>query len=512
MANVPQNGMSNHKASSHKASNHKALGAQSARGGMLMLVSQAAVFGTNFCGIVILARLLSPQEFGIMAMASTVANFIMMFRDFGLTTPVLQRQELSQQQMSALYWMNVAFGIALTAITVGLAPIFAWFYGEEELTTIVAVLASGFLIGTTGAMQDALLRRNMKYKLLATIRILSSVIALGSGIAAAWSGYGIWALVIMRLVQQAVLGLGSWIASPWRPSRFQGATDMRRLLGTAGHVSGSQLAGYLSRNVDNVLIGWHWGSHALGLYDQAYRLLLFPMQQLGAPLNSVMLPLLSRLVDDPVAYRATYRRVTEKLVMITMPLTCLMLVLPDVIVRTALGTQWAEAEPIVSWLGVAMIYQPLAFTTNCLLISQNRSRLLLRNSLISAGLSIASFVVGLPFGPIGVAAAYALSGLVIRMPFTFWQVGREGPVSMSDQLRLFIPSIWSGVILMSVFYGLRSVDMLQDNHLLLLAAAGLVALPVTTLALAVLPSGRALMSDSIAMTRLAVSRHSKGLA
>jgi PST family polysaccharide transporter len=195
-----------------------------------------------------------------------------------------------------------------------------------------------------------------------------------------------------------------------------------------------------------------------------------------------------------------------------MPLTCLMLVLPDVIVRTALGTQWAEAAPIVSWLGVAMIYQPLAFTTNCLLISQNRSRLLLRNSLISAGLSIASFVVGLPFGPIGVAAAYALSGLVIRMPFTFWQVGREGPVSMSDQLRLFIPSIWSGVILMSVFYGLRSVDMLQDNHLLLLAAAGLVALPVTTLALAVLPSGRALMSDSIAMTRLAVSRHSKGLA
>jgi O-antigen/teichoic acid export membrane protein len=488
------------------------LGAVSARGGLLMLSAQAVVFGTNFVGIIILARMLSPEMFGIMAMAATVANFIMMFRDFGMTTPVMQRRQLSQEQISALYWANVGFGLVLTALAIASAPVFAWFYDTPDLNLIVAVLASGFLLATGGAMQDALLRRHMKYRALAIIRIAASFAALASGVALAWAGYGIWALVSMRLVQQACYALGAWIASSWRPGWHLKAAGMRTLLGTAGHVSGAQLASYLSRNADNVLIGWYWGGHALGLYDQAYRLLLFPIQQLGAPLNSVLLPLLSRLADDPDAYRRTYRRVAEKLVILTMPLTCLMLVLPQTVVDVALGPQWSEAAPIIAWLGIAMIYQPLAFTTNCLLISQNRSGLLLRNSLISAALSMAAFVIGLPYGPEGVAASYAVSGLLIRMPFTFWQVGRKGPVSLRDQFALFIPALWSGAILATAFHFLRTAPVLAENPFWLLGAAALVALPVTVLALAVLPSGRALMSDSLTMTKLALSRQRRRTA
>jgi O-antigen/teichoic acid export membrane protein len=486
------------------------LAAVSARGAFWMLMSQGIIFGTNFVGIVILARFLTPADFGIMAMAATVSNLIMMFRDVGLTTPVVQRRDLSDAQLSALYWINVTFGVALTAATILVAPVVAWFYDQPDLTLIVSVLATGFLIGTTGAMQDALLRRNLRFAAMATIKSMAAIVALAAGIIAAWLGYGIWALVIMRLAQTATQGLGSWLASRWRPRWYQRGTEVKSLLTVAGHVSGSQFSIYLSRNADNVLIGWYWGEHLLGLYAQAYKLLMFPLNQIGPALNGVMLPLLSRLHGDPAAYRSAYRRVTEKVVILTMPLTCLMLVFPDEVIHVLLGPQWAEAAPILAWFGIAMIYQPVATTTGCLLMSQNRSGLLLRQGVMSSVVTVLGFAVALPFGPEWVAASFVLSGLVLRLPLIFWQIGREGPIRTADQYRLFIPSLWSGMFLCLAFYGLKMIPELSERPLLMLLCAAAVTVPITCATLAFLRSGRALMRDSVAILKLALSRSHAG--
>lgn len=486
------------------------LAAVSARGALWMLMSQGVIFVTNFIGVVILARFLTPSDFGIMAMAATVSNLIMMFRDAGLTTPVVQRRDLSHAQLSALYWVNVGFGIALTLTTILMAPVVAWFYDQPDLTVIVAVLATGFLIGTTGALQDAMLRRNLRFRALAGIKGTAAVVALVAGVAAAWMGYGIWALVIMRLTQTATQGFGSWLASRWRPGWYRRGTEVKSLLAVAGHVSGSQLSIYLSRNADNVLIGWYWGEHLLGLYAQAYKLLMFPMNQIGPTLNGVMLPLLSKLQGDPAAYRSAYRRVTEKVVILTMPLTCLVLVFPGEVIHVLLGPQWAGAAPILAWFGIAMIYQPVAATSGCLLMSQGRSGLLLRQGLISASTTVLAFAVALPFGPEWVAASFVLSGLILRLPFVFWQIGREGPVRTSDQYRLLIPSLWSGMFLCLAFYGLKMIPDLSERPLLMLLCAGAVTVPITCAALAVLRSGRALMRDSLTILKLALSRSHAG--
>jgi PST family polysaccharide transporter len=486
------------------------LAAVSARGAFWMMMSQGVIFVTNFVGVIILARFLTPSDFGIMAMAATVSNLIMMFRDAGLTTPVVQRRDLSHAQLSALYWVNVSFGVALTIATILMAPVVAWFYGQPDLTVIVAVLATGFLIGTTGALQDALLRRNLRFRALAAIKSTAAIGALAAGIVAAWLGYGIWALVIMRLTQTAMQGFGSWLASRWRPGWYRRGTEVKSLLAVAGHVSGSQLSIYLSRNSDNVLIGWYWGEHLLGLYAQAYKLLMFPMNQIGPPLNNVMLPLLSKLQGDPMAYRSAYRRVTEKVVILTVPLTCLILVFPGEVIHVLLGPQWAGAAPILAWFGIAMIYQPVVATTGCLLMSQGRSALLLRQSLWNAASTIAAFAIALPFGPDWVAASFVLSGIVLRMPIIFWQIGREGPIRTSDQYRLFIPSIWSGIFLCLTFYGLKMIPELSDRPLLMLLCAAVLTVPVTCAALAVLRSGRALMCDSVAIVKLALSRSHAG--
>jgi PST family polysaccharide transporter len=482
----------------------------SARGAFWMMLSQGIIFGTNFVGIIILARFLTPSDFGIMAMAATVSNLIMMFRDVGLTTPVVQRRDLSDAQLSALYWVNITFGLVLTVATILMAPVVAWFYDQPDLTVIVSVLATGFLIGTTGAMQDALLRRNLRFGAMAAIKSAAAVVALVAGIVAAWLGYGIWALVIMRLMQTATQGLGSWLASRWRPGLFKRGTEVKSLLKVAGHVSGSQLSVYLSRNADNVLIGWYWGEHLLGLYAQAYKLLMFPMNQIGPPLNSIMLPLLSKLQGDPAAYRSAYRRVTEKIVILAMPLTCLILVFPGEVIHVLLGPQWADAAPILAWFGIAMIYQPVAATSGCLLMSQGRSGLLLRQGLVSAVTTVLAFAIALPFGPEWVAAAFVISGVALRLPMIFWQIGREGPIRTSDQYRLFIPSLWSGMFLCAAFYGLKMMPELSERPLLMLLCAGAVTVPITCGALALLRSGRALMRDSVAIVRLALSRSHVG--
>lgn len=482
----------------------------SARGAVWMMMSQGIIFGTNFVGIIILARFLTPVDFGIMAMAATVSNLIMMFRDLGLTTPVVQRRDLSDAQMSALYWVNITFGVALTAATIAMAPVVAWFYDQPALTLIVSVLASGFLIGTTGALQDALLRRNLRFAAMAAIKSTAAIVALVVGIGAAWLGYGIWALVAMRLAQTATQGIGSWLASRWRPGWYKRGTEVRSLLAVAGNVSGSQLSIYLSRNADNVLIGWYWGEFALGLYAQAYKLLMFPMNQIGPPLNSVMLPLLSKLANDPAAYRSAYRRVTEKVVILTMPLTCLILVFPAEVIQVLLGPQWSAAAPILAWFGIAMIYQPVVATSGCLLMSQNRSGLLLRQGVVSAVTTVAAFAIALPFGPEWVAASFVISGLLIRMPVIFWQIGREGPIRTSDQYRLFIPSLWSGAILALAFYGLKMIPELSGRPILLLLSAAAITVPTTCLALAVLRSGRALMRDTLTIAKLALARSHSG--
>jgi PST family polysaccharide transporter len=183
-----------------------------------------------------------------------------------------------------------------------------------------------------------------------------------------------------------------------------------------------------------------------------------------------------------------------------------MLALPDTFVRVVLGPRWLDAAPIVAWLGIAMIYQPVAFTTGCLLMSQNRSRLMLRQGVVTSGVSMLSFVVGLPFGPTWVAAAYVISGAVVRLPFIFWQVGKKGPVRTRDQYRLFLPTIWSGTFLTLSYYGLRTISGLLEHPLLLLVCAGVITLPITCATLAILPSGRALMRDSVTIIGLALSR------
>ncbi|HEX6535029.1 MAG TPA: lipopolysaccharide biosynthesis protein [Gemmatimonadaceae bacterium] len=409
------------------------------RGGAVTLASQAAQFALTMGATVILARLLTPRDYGLIGMVTVVTGFLAMFKDIGLSQATVQRAELSHGQTSNLFWINVVVSAAIMLVTIALAPAIARFYGEPRLTLITIALSGGFLLGGLNVQHQALLRRQMRFGALAVAGVLSIAAGITTAIILAWRGASYWALVGQQLAAAAASTIAAWVLCGWRPSLPSRRTHVRDMLAFGGNVTGFNVVNYFARNGDNLLIGRVWGAGALGLYDKAYQLLLFPLSQINYPVAAVAVPALSRLAGEPDRYRAAFLRTLEKIVMLTLPLVMYLFMTSDWVVLVVLGPKWTEASRIFMWLAIAGFTQPVGNTTGWLFISQDRTRAMFHWGLIGSGTAIASIVVGLPWGAEGVAMAYALVGVLVRTPLNLWFVGRAGPVRTMDFYRAIAP-------------------------------------------------------------------------
>ena len=417
------------------------LGSRSVRGGALAIGTQGAKFFLNLLSTVVLARLIIPADHGLVFMTASVTGFIGLVKEFGLPTAAIQKAQVNHKLASMLFWLNVAAGLGTTLLTAAVAPVIAWFYGERRLTMIAIVTGCCYLIDAFGLQHDALLRRQMRFGRYAFTELLSTVIGLAAAIVFALAGFGYWALVLRQMTMSLVKTLAVWLGTGWVPGPPSRRTGARALLKSGSEMTGESLLLYLSRNLDNVLIGWRWGSQELGNYGRVYYLLLMPVRQIIWPLESVTLPLLSRLLDAPDRYRSAYLRTLEKIAMLTMPGAVLAIAMPDWIIRVFLGPKWADAAPILAWLSVAALIEPVLNTTNWLFISQGRTRELLFAGLASACLTIAAIVVGLPFHAVGVAAAIALSSVLLRTPLLVTWVCRHGAVGSAAFYKSLAPGV-----------------------------------------------------------------------
>jgi PST family polysaccharide transporter len=427
------------------------LGARSVRGGAVTIGAQVLKIVIQFGVTIVLARLLNPEAFGLVAMVAVVLTFLETFKDLGLSSATVQRDDITHEQVSTLFWVNAGLGVAAALLMVPLASLLSWFYGEPALYDITLCLSVAFVISGLSTQHLALLRRQMRFSALAGIQMGSEIIAMAVAVFAAYEGAGYWALILQRIVWVICMTIGGWTFCGWRPGRPTRFRDVRELLGFGAHVTGSNLISLSVRNLDQILIGWYWGATPLGLYDRAYKILLLPINNLNAPLFSVAMPALSRLVGEPDRYRRIYLGIVEKLSMAAMPCAALLIAAPDHVVRLLFGPQWLAATPIVAWLGLAALYQPITYTCSWLFMTQDRTREMFRWGILASTITAISIVAGLPFGAEGVAASFALSGILIRMPLLFWFVGRRGPVRPMDFVRTMAPSaIASALIIATV--------------------------------------------------------------
>ena len=407
-------------------------------GALVTFVGQGAQFLLNLLSIVVLARLLDPKDFGLLAMAAVVIGYLRVFRDAGLSTATVQREGITHAQVSNLFWINVGLSGAITVLLAGCSPLVAWFYRDPRLIGITLALSSTFILNGLAVQHTALLSRQMRFKALAMIQTSSVVIGVGLAITMAALGCSYWSLVVSNVVTVLVVTLFTWIAVPWRPQKPSRRTGTRPLIGFGASMASGGFIYSLARGADSMLIGRYYGAGPLGIYSRAAALLTRPIDQFMSPLESVILPGLSRMQDQPERYRRTFLRVYEATALLGCLFLGLLFTLARPLTLAVLGPKWEAAAIILAVFAAAATFNMPGTVSTWLFASQGRGREWLIASSISSVVTVAAFLIGLPFGVTGVAISASLFAVGVTLPTLFHLAGRRGPVATRD--------LWTGLL------------------------------------------------------------------
>lgn len=463
-------------------------------GAAINLMAQAIKIGIQFASVIVLARLLSPADFGVFGMVMPVAAFILIFQDLGLAQAVISSPTLTYGQLSSTFWINLTLSLVVAILLSCLAPILTLFYKDQRVFDLTLALAVTAPISGLMTQHFALLARQMRFTWLAVLDIVALICGFIASVIVAliWPSY--WALFASLLVTILVLLAGSWLATGWWPGWPTPWTKIGPMLHFGGGVIGYNLSIYVARNLDKVLIGWRAGPLQLGLYDRAYKLLLLPLQHLNGPIARVMVPVLSRLANDPARYRGVYIRTTQQILLAALPGVVFTIATASTLIPTLLGHEWVGAVSIFYWLAIAGLHLPMSGTMAWLFVSQSRTNEYARWGLFNAVTCAAAFVAGLPWGAYGVAVAYGLTDVLVRLPVLWWYVGRTGPVRTHDLYRLAAPFAAAGAAAGLVLWNIDRT--ITQSALAYLAIAGVASYATTCAAMAIFPDGRAVLRES----------------
>lgn len=401
------------------------------RGGVLTFLSQGASVLIGLVSTIVLARLLSPDDYGLLAMVVAVTSFAGLFRDLGLSSAAIQIHTITNAQQSNLFWINVALGSTLTLALAAASPLVAWFYQKPEVLWVTVALSASFLIGSLATQSGALLIREMRFGQQAVAMVSGAIVNLAVAIVLALEGFRYWSLVWGQLAGALTSTVLLFLLSPFRPGLPSRGTGLKEMLKFGVNITAFDFVNYFQRNLDNILIGRYWGAEPLGLYSRAYALLMFPITNLRGPISAVAFPALSRLQDQPAAYRDYYLRVTSLLALVSMPLAAYLFVAAEPVIEILLGHQWLGVAPVFSCLALAAFIQPSSGFAGSLMLSLGQGRRYFLAGLFNAVILSGSFIIGLPWGPTGVALSYAIGNYIVLYPWLTWAF-HNSPVSFRD--------------------------------------------------------------------------------
>jgi O-antigen/teichoic acid export membrane protein len=414
------------------------------RGGFINLCGQGVSLALNLAFLMIVGRLLDPGDFGLVAMVSIVTGFYGLFTSAGLSAATVQTATISDAQISNLFWINIVVGAALSLICMATAPILVAFYHEPRLFWVTFAMAAGFPISAAGVQHIALLQRQLRYVALVTAGSLSQAIGIAIGTCVAIGGLGYWALVGAALASAATGTACVWLAAAWIPGRPRRHVDVRPLLRFGGTTTLNSVAVYLAYNLEKALLGRFWGADALGIYGRAYQLVNMPAERLNGTISAVAFSALSRLQDDPVRLRTYFLKGYSLVVSMSVPITIFGAVFADDVILLVLGPKWSGAGIIFRLLTPTILIFGMINPLSPLLLSVGLQGRSLRIALAIAPLILTSYVIGLPYGPSGVALAYSAAMTLWLIPHLVWCLHGTG-ISLWALLRAAGRPLLSGV-------------------------------------------------------------------
>lgn len=380
-------------------------------GALWSVMSQGGRQAILLVSNVILARLLTPQDFGLVATVLIFVNFAIILAEQGFGAALIQRQDVSEEHLSSIYWVNVALGISFTALFFFGAPLIARFYDAEALVPLTRAMSWVFAINSLGMVQTTLLTRGLAFKTLAQVEVASAWCAGAVSIFLAWRGWGPMSIAIQSLVSAAVGVLILWRVSEWRPRLLFRLSAVADLAAFSANTFIGSVTNYWVRNVDNVLIGYVLGQGALGVYSRAYSVMLFPLSRISRVLSRVMFPSLSLIQDDLPRIRALFLQMTRVIALVTFPIMLGVAASAENFTAVVFGPQWGEMVPVLRILAVVGMVQSVTTLVVNIYMSRNQTGLRLRVILPIQAVQVLGIVLGLQWGILGVAAGYAIATL-----------------------------------------------------------------------------------------------------
>lgn len=411
------------------------LGRSALRGGVIAVASTYGSGILQIAAVVILARLLTPEDFGLVAIVTLLTGFAPLLIDFGLGEVTTQREKITEGQISSLFWLNSGIAFAIAVIVALCSPIIAWIYREPRLESIALYSAITFVLVGMSGQHISLLRRTMQFAAIAKIQILSTLAGLAIAIPLAMRGYGYWALVLRPIVSALFVVAGAWLACRWRPGLPVFDRDVKSMVRFGMHVVGYSIVASMSRAVDRVALGLFYQPREVGFYHNA--LLLYENSIVSAltQLHSVGSTALSKLQSNPTGLRQKYEAALSTLAFFVMPAAVILSVTAQDLVVILLGEKWRESGLLLSIIALRGIFHVIQGSQGWLHLSSGRPDRWKNWGMVTAIVQVIAVLGGVPFGPTGVAVAFVLASWLMAFPSISY-AGRPVGIGAASVIRL----------------------------------------------------------------------------
>jgi polysaccharide transporter, PST family len=419
------------------------------RSGAVSIVARSINALIQIGSVLFLARLLSPEDYGLAGMVAAITGFAPLLVDLGSRDAIVQRPRIREREISALFWMTQGVGVTCALVVAASGPLIAWFYSEPRLTMIAMVSSLTFVTSAATAQHYALLRRAMMFREIGTIEVIANLLGAVLAIAIALAGLHYWALVLRPIAAATFLALGAWLQCRWMPRRPQVTEDVKEMVKFGLNVTGFTMTDFVGRTSDRVAVGYRSGPAALGYYQNALFVYDNVIDIVVAPLHGVAVAGLSKLRTDRAALVRSWEKALSTLVFFSMPGFALLAVTGHDVIVLLLGPKWAPSGALLSVLALRGIPHSVERTCGWLHVTAGRTDRWMRWGAFLACAQIAALAVALPFGPIGVAWAYVATMFVLFVPAIVYS-GRPFGIRARDVIRaVWRPLLATGVALIA---------------------------------------------------------------
>jgi O-antigen/teichoic acid export membrane protein len=381
--------------------------------------SVASVYGRGvlqILGSIVLARLLTPEDFGLVVIVAVLTRFAPLLIDFGFADATTQRSRITQGQCSTLFWLSSGIGFAVAMSLAFSSPLIAWIYREPRLQSIALFFAITFVLNGLSAQHLSLLRRTMQFTKIAKIQLLSTLAAIIVGTLIASFGFGYWALVWQPIVGAACTAVGAWLACRWRPGFPVFDAEVKSMIRFGMHILAFSITYSMSRVTDRIALGLFYPPNQVGVYQNATNMYDNALSGPLEPLHGVGSSGLSKLRSDPDELRQKYKVSLSTLAFFVMPAAAILSVTAQDLTVILFGNHWRESGVLLSIIALRGIVEFIEMSQGWLYISGGRADRWKKSGFISSAVRVLLILVGLPFGAEGVAIALVIASWLIAFP------------------------------------------------------------------------------------------------